>query len=40
MLHFHTGIKPNEYYHAKGQIEIIKDSNRQLESQMKVSKTL
>ncbi|EGL17273.1 hypothetical protein, partial [Paenibacillus sp. HGF7] len=37
MLHFHTGIKPNEYYHAKGQIEIIKDSNRQLESQMKVS---
>ena len=40
MLHFHTGIKPNEYYHAKGQIEIIKDSNRQLESQMKVSKNV
>lgn len=40
MLHFHTGIKPNEYYHAKGQIEIIKDNNRQLESQMKVSKNV
>lgn len=40
MLHFHTGIKPNEYYHAKGQIEIIKDGNRQLESQMKVSKNV
>ncbi|MFB0845269.1 hypothetical protein [Paenibacillus oleatilyticus] len=40
MLHFHTGIKPNEYYQAKGQIEIIKDSNRQLESQMKVSKNV
>jgi len=40
MLHFHTGIKPNEYYHAKGQMEIIKDGNRQLESQMKVSKNV
>lgn len=40
MLHFHTGIKPNEYYHAKGKIEIIKDGNRQLDSQMKVSKNV
>ncbi|MGW9572938.1 hypothetical protein [Paenibacillus terrae] len=40
ILHFHTGIKPNEYYYAKGQIEIIKDKNRQIESQIKVSKNV
>jgi hypothetical protein len=40
MLLFYTGIKPNEYYLAKGNIELIKEEIKKVESQLSVSKNV
>jgi len=38
MLEFYTGIKPNEYYLAKGNIKLIKEEIKKIESEVAVSK--
>ncbi|MED1667043.1 hypothetical protein [Brevibacillus laterosporus] len=37
MLEFYTGIKPNEYYLAKGNIKLIKEEIKKIESELAIS---